>query len=99
MPLKLENTCPECDGWKGEDYDVCRDCATEERERQQEPVGIAFHTRRTETLKAVLFEITPGFMGQKVWIPKSVLLSEGRDLTGEQRFYVPAWFAEKEDLA
>lgn len=58
-------------------------------------VTIEYHMRVSETDKAVLYALKPGFAGQKTWIPKPVLRDEdSENLT----LTVPRWFAEEEGL-
>ena len=96
MPLEPENECPDCGAWKGEDFELCRDCAEAKKEERERPVEVRYIVRVEETPKAVLFKLSPGFMGRRLWIPKSQILEE--NLT-ERALCVPRWWAEDNGLA
>jgi hypothetical protein len=46
-----------------------------------------------ETEKALLFQIEPGLLGRRQWVPKSVIVEEF-----DRSVVLATWFAEKENL-
>jgi hypothetical protein len=97
MPLEPENECPECGGWKGEDFELCRSCAESAKEEREEPVLVEYHARMRETERAVLFKLPPGgFTGRDLWVPKSQLVDED---ALAKTICVARWWAEDNDLA
>lgn len=96
MSREPENECPECGEWKGEDFELCRGCAEEAKENREAPVVVSYDARVGESPKALLYRMTPGFMGTKLWIPKSQIVSEDADA---KTLVVARWWAEDNGLA
>jgi len=92
--MAAENTC-DCGAWKGEDFELCRDCAEMAREERNELVEVAYVARVQETEKAMLFKLTAGFLGKSLWVPKSILTDEDE---GRGVFCVPRWWGDQEGV-
>jgi hypothetical protein len=58
-------------------------------------VRIEFISVVRETPKAVLFQLEPGVLGRRQWVPKSLI---GNINERENQFTVESWFAEKEEF-
>jgi len=92
----MRDTCPQCRGPKGMDFDLCYACAEELREYGREPVGVSFLRVTGETPKAwrVLLDDSNPFAPKTCWIPKSI--GDVDEVACEAT--VPRWFAEQEYL-
>jgi hypothetical protein len=85
----MRDECPNCGASKGEEYDLCYECAESMREYEQEEVVVKFTKVVRETDKAFLVKLGASPISPQKWCPKSVVSID------DEWLLMPRWFADK----